>query len=164
MPYSDVALPGLDAKQVHLIFHISWETSGSLYLRSTHCNCFQCEERCDRSEDGFTCRAYTVDYSEKKPLCLLHSDDTIGLGVSSLVTRPNVIYKEEEACLDRTFQTIYKLIFTLYFVVSSTSNSLSRFSYSESVMRRIDYDGYTHHDRALRRTDVRERAWRNLRC
>ncbi|XP_024874980.1 uncharacterized protein LOC112456571 [Temnothorax curvispinosus] len=74
LPYSDVALPGLDLKQ--------------------------CEERCDRSVDGFICRAYTVDYSEEKPLCLLHSDSTIGLGVSSLVTRPNVVYKEQEPCLD----------------------------------------------------------------
>ncbi|XP_011169679.2 uncharacterized protein LOC105202723 isoform X2 [Solenopsis invicta] len=74
LPYSDVALPGLDVKQ--------------------------CEERCDRSTDGFICRAYTVDYSEEKPLCLLHSDSTIGLGVSSLVTRPNVVYKEQEPCLD----------------------------------------------------------------
>jgi len=53
--------------------------------------------------DGFICRAYTVDYSEEKPLCLLHSDTTIGLGVSSLVARPNVIYKEQEPCLDCTF-------------------------------------------------------------
>ncbi|KAL6266982.1 hypothetical protein P5V15_000066 [Pogonomyrmex californicus] len=74
LPYSDVALPGLDVKQ--------------------------CEERCDRSEDGFICRAYTVDYSEKKPLCLLHSDDTIALGASSLVVRPNVVYKEQEPCLN----------------------------------------------------------------
>lgn len=74
LPYSDVVLPGLDVKQ--------------------------CEERCDRSVDGFICRAYTIDYSEERPLCLLHSDSTIGLGVSSLVTRPNVIYKEQEPCLD----------------------------------------------------------------
>ncbi|XP_011872865.1 PREDICTED: uncharacterized protein LOC105564798 [Vollenhovia emeryi] len=74
LPYSDVALPGLDIKQ--------------------------CEERCDRSEDGFICRAYTVDYSEEKPLCLLHSDSTIGLGVSSLVDRSNAVYKEREPCLD----------------------------------------------------------------
>ncbi|KYQ57928.1 hypothetical protein ALC60_02977 [Trachymyrmex zeteki] len=74
LPYSDVALPGLDVKQ--------------------------CEERCDRSVDGFMCRAYTVDYSEKKPLCLLHSDSTIGLGVSSLIPRPNVIYREQEPCID----------------------------------------------------------------
>ncbi|KAL6439360.1 hypothetical protein ACFW04_003895 [Cataglyphis niger] len=78
LPYSDVALPGLDIKQ--------------------------CEEKCDRSENGFICRAYTVDYSEEKPFCLLHSDDTISLGVSSLVARPNVIYKEQEACLDLKVQ------------------------------------------------------------
>ncbi|XP_029179232.1 uncharacterized protein LOC114946745 isoform X3 [Nylanderia fulva] len=78
LPYSDVTLPGLDVKQ--------------------------CEEKCDRSENGFICRAYTVDYSEEKPFCLLHSDDTISLGVSSLVARPNVIYKEQEACLDLKVQ------------------------------------------------------------
>ncbi|KAH0945783.1 hypothetical protein HN011_010617 [Eciton burchellii] len=78
LPYSDVALPGLDTKQ--------------------------CEERCDRSEDGFVCRAYSVDYSEEKPLCLLHSDDTIALGVSSLFAKPNVVYKEQEACLDLRVQ------------------------------------------------------------
>ncbi|XP_050445248.1 uncharacterized protein LOC126848390 isoform X3 [Cataglyphis hispanica] len=78
LPYSDVALPGLDIKQ--------------------------CEEKCDRSENGFICRAYTVDYSEEKPFCLLHSDDTISLGVSSLVARLNVIYKEQEACLDLKVQ------------------------------------------------------------
>ncbi|GAB1866522.1 ZP domain-containing protein [Camponotus japonicus] len=78
LPYSDIALPGLDLKQ--------------------------CEEKCDRSQHGFICRAYTVDYSEEKPFCLLHSDDTISLGVSSLVTRPNVIYKEQEACLDLKVQ------------------------------------------------------------
>lgn len=55
--------------------------------------------------DGFICRAYTVDYSEAKPLCLLHSDSTIGLGVSSLVTRPNAVYREQEPCLDRMFTT-----------------------------------------------------------
>ncbi|XP_072765207.1 uncharacterized protein [Anoplolepis gracilipes] len=78
LPYSEVVLPGLDIKQ--------------------------CEEKCDRSENGFICRAYTVDYSEVKPFCLLHSDDTISLGVSSLVARPNVIYKEQEACLDLKVQ------------------------------------------------------------
>lgn len=78
LPYSDLALPGLNAKQ--------------------------CEERCDRSEDGFVCRSYTIDYSEKRPLCLLHSDDTIGLGVSSLLAKPNVVYKEQEACLDLKVQ------------------------------------------------------------
>ncbi|XP_070170904.1 uncharacterized protein [Polyergus mexicanus] len=78
LPYSDVALPGLDIKQ--------------------------CEEKCDRNENGFICRAYTVDYTEEKPFCLLHSDDTISLGVSSLVARPNVIYKEQEACLDLKVQ------------------------------------------------------------
>ncbi|EZA51621.1 hypothetical protein X777_08805 [Ooceraea biroi] len=78
LPYSDVALPGLNGKQ--------------------------CEERCDRSEDGFVCRAYTVDYSEERPLCLLHSDDTIALGVSSLLAKPNVVYKEQEACLDLKVQ------------------------------------------------------------
>lgn len=78
LPYSDVALPGLDIKQ--------------------------CEEKCDRNQDGFICRAYTVDYSEEKPFCLLHSDDTISLGVSSLVAKPNVVYKEQEACLDLKVQ------------------------------------------------------------
>lgn len=78
LPYADVKLPGLDVKQ--------------------------CEEKCDRSENGFICRAYTVDYSEEKPFCLLHSDDTISLGVSSLVARSNVIYKEQEACLDLKVQ------------------------------------------------------------
>lgn len=75
----------------------------SEYKTSSLDQFFQCEERCDRSEDGFVCRSYTIDYSEKRPLCLLHSDDTIGLGVSSLLAKPNVVYKEQEACLDRTF-------------------------------------------------------------
>ncbi|XP_014479294.1 PREDICTED: uncharacterized protein LOC106746789 isoform X2 [Dinoponera quadriceps] len=78
LPYSDVALPGLDAKR--------------------------CEERCDRGEDGFICRAYTVDYNEDRVFCLLHSDDTIALGVSALIPAPNVIYKEREACLDLRVQ------------------------------------------------------------
>ncbi|XP_032683048.1 uncharacterized protein LOC116849728 isoform X2 [Odontomachus brunneus] len=78
LPYSDVALPGLDAKR--------------------------CEERCDLGEDGFICRAYTVDYNEEKVLCLLHSDDTIALGVSSLIPMPNVVYKERETCLDLKVQ------------------------------------------------------------
>jgi len=101
LPYSDVALPGLDTKQVSLVFPIG-QLQINHEFRSLD-RLFQCEERCDRSEDGFVCRAYSVDYSEEKPLCLLHSDDTIALGVSSLFAKPNVVYKEQEACLDRTF-------------------------------------------------------------
>ncbi|XP_020296222.1 uncharacterized protein LOC109861116 isoform X2 [Pseudomyrmex gracilis] len=78
LPYSDIALLGLDIKH--------------------------CEERCDSNQDGFICRAYTIDYLENKPLCLLHSDNTIGLGVSSLIVKPNVTYKEQEACLDLKVQ------------------------------------------------------------
>ncbi|EFN77857.1 uncharacterized protein LOC105189233 [Harpegnathos saltator] len=79
LPYSDVALPGLDDKR--------------------------CEERCDRGMDGFICRAYTVDHNDrKKTVCQLHSDDTIALGVSSLIPMRNVIYKEREACIDLRVQ------------------------------------------------------------
>ncbi|XP_015511163.2 uncharacterized protein LOC107217955 isoform X2 [Neodiprion lecontei] len=79
MLYSDLRLPGLD------------ET--------------QCEERCDASLDGFNCRGYTVHRSynsitASNLVCLLHADDTIGAGPSSLIYVPDLIYKEREPCLD----------------------------------------------------------------
>ncbi|XP_076241052.1 uncharacterized protein LOC143183416 [Calliopsis andreniformis] len=74
LPYSDIALGNLN------------ET--------------ECERRCDLSIDGFICRAYTFDNSTGVPNCLLHAEDTIGLGVSSLITIKNVIYREREPCLD----------------------------------------------------------------
>nr|XP_034179295.1 uncharacterized protein LOC117603867 isoform X1 [Osmia lignaria] len=60
----------------------------------------QCRQRCDRSVDGFICRGYTMDNSSGEPVCLLHSEDTNGLGVSSLIVASNVIYREREPCLD----------------------------------------------------------------
>ncbi|XP_076630697.1 uncharacterized protein LOC143346465 isoform X1 [Colletes latitarsis] len=74
LPYSDVALTNLDEKQ--------------------------CERRCDLSADGFVCRGYTLDNSSGESLCLLHSEDTVGLGVSSLITTANAVYREREPCLD----------------------------------------------------------------
>ncbi|XP_026674051.1 uncharacterized protein LOC108630827 isoform X2 [Ceratina calcarata] len=74
LPYSDVALPNLDEKQ--------------------------CERRCDLSVDGFICRAYTLDNSTGEPTCLLHSEDTISLGVSSLIDVRRAVYREREPCLD----------------------------------------------------------------
>ncbi|XP_046827463.1 uncharacterized protein LOC124427999 [Vespa crabro] len=75
LPYSDLELPGVDKRE--------------------------CERRCDLGEDGFICRSYTVVYtSNKKPICRLHSEDTLSLGTSSLVNTPNSIYKEREPCLD----------------------------------------------------------------
>ncbi|XP_023287900.1 uncharacterized protein LOC105704404 isoform X2 [Orussus abietinus] len=71
IPYSDVKLQGLDAKQ--------------------------CEERCNLGSDGFVCRGYTI---LNKTTCLLHAEDTISAGVSSLVNQANAIYKEREPCLD----------------------------------------------------------------
>ncbi|XP_043600335.1 uncharacterized protein LOC122575451 isoform X5 [Bombus pyrosoma] len=78
LPYSDVALMDLDEKQ--------------------------CEKRCDSSVDGFICRGYTFANSSGQPLCLLHSEDTTSLGVSSLIDATNVVYREREPCLDRTMQ------------------------------------------------------------
>ncbi|XP_017765268.1 PREDICTED: uncharacterized protein LOC108554479 [Eufriesea mexicana] len=74
LPYSDVALIDLDENQ--------------------------CERRCDSSVDGFVCRGYTFDNSSGEPVCLLHSEDTSSLGVSSLITVANAIYREREPCLD----------------------------------------------------------------
>ncbi|XP_076302864.1 uncharacterized protein LOC143221268 [Lasioglossum baleicum] len=74
LPYSDVALTDLDENQ--------------------------CESRCDSSVDGFVCRGYTFDNSSGEPVCLLHSEDTTSLGVSSLITLANAIYREREPCLD----------------------------------------------------------------
>ncbi|XP_033308116.1 uncharacterized protein LOC117209818 [Bombus bifarius] len=74
LPYSDVALMDLDEKQ--------------------------CEKRCDSSVDGFICRGYTFANSSGQPLCLLHSEDTTSLGVSSLIDATNVVYREREPCLD----------------------------------------------------------------
>ncbi|CAL7938353.1 unnamed protein product [Xylocopa violacea] len=75
LPYSEVALTNLDEKQ--------------------------CENRCDLSVDGFICRGYTVDTSRTgEPICLLHSEDTSSLGVSSLIDATNAIYREREPCLD----------------------------------------------------------------
>ncbi|CAK9824833.1 hypothetical protein ANTRET_LOCUS2937 [Anthophora retusa] len=74
LPYSDVALTNLDQKQ--------------------------CERRCDLSVDGFVCRGYTLDNSSGELICLLHSEDTNSLGVSSLIDVPRAIYREREPCLD----------------------------------------------------------------
>nr|XP_012146929.1 PREDICTED: uncharacterized protein LOC100880315 isoform X3 [Megachile rotundata] len=74
LPYSDVALTNLDEKQ--------------------------CQRRCELSMDGFVCRGYTVDDSSGELTCLLHSEDTNSLGVSSLITAPSAIYREREPCLD----------------------------------------------------------------
>ncbi|XP_043280944.1 uncharacterized protein [Venturia canescens] len=75
LPYSDLKVPGLGI--------------------------LQCEQRCNAGNDGFLCRSYTIDNSTYgQPVCLLHSDDTIGAGVSSLVDKPGVIYKEREPCLN----------------------------------------------------------------
>nr|ARK20012.1 venom protein [Ampulex compressa] len=74
LPYSEISLPGLDIEQ--------------------------CEQRCDLGVDRFICRSYTVVYSAEGPDCLLHSEDTTSLGVSSLLPAPNAIYKEREPCLD----------------------------------------------------------------
>ncbi|XP_017796564.1 PREDICTED: uncharacterized protein LOC108577858 [Habropoda laboriosa] len=74
LPYSDVALTDLDQKQ--------------------------CERRCDLSVDGFVCRGYTLDNSSGELVCLLHSEDTNSLGVSSLIDMPHAIYREREPCLD----------------------------------------------------------------
>ncbi|XP_076678030.1 uncharacterized protein LOC143374068 isoform X2 [Andrena cerasifolii] len=74
LPYSDVALSSLNEKE--------------------------CERKCDLSLDGFICRGYTMDNSSGVPVCLLHSEDTIGLSVSSLVPVKNVVYREREPCLD----------------------------------------------------------------
>lgn len=60
----------------------------------------QCERRCDASMDGFICRGYTFDNSSGKPICLLHSEDTTSLGVSSLIDATKTIYRERELCLD----------------------------------------------------------------
>ncbi|XP_066595926.1 uncharacterized protein [Prorops nasuta] len=74
LPYSDVAIYNLTAKQ--------------------------CENRCDLSEDGFICKAYTINStSSDRTICLLHSEDTTSLGVSSLVNAPGLLYKEREPCL-----------------------------------------------------------------
>lgn len=50
--------------------------------------------------DGFICRGYTFDNSSGKPVCLLHSEDTTSLGVSSLIDATKTIYRERELCLD----------------------------------------------------------------
>ncbi|KZC11093.1 PREDICTED: uncharacterized protein LOC107189204 [Dufourea novaeangliae] len=74
LPYSDVALINYDEKQ--------------------------CERSCDSSGHGFLCRGYTLDNSTGESICLLHSEDTNGLGVSSLIPAANAIYREREPCLD----------------------------------------------------------------
>ncbi|KAK9308878.1 hypothetical protein QLX08_001291 [Tetragonisca angustula] len=74
LPYSDVALMSFDEKQ--------------------------CKRRCDSSVDGFICRGYTFDNSLGDGVCLLHSEDTTSLGVSSLIDAANMVYKEREPCLD----------------------------------------------------------------
>ncbi|KAJ8681895.1 hypothetical protein QAD02_017687 [Eretmocerus hayati] len=75
MPYSDLKVEGLDAKQ--------------------------CEHRCDKSNDGFLCRAYGIEYSTSMaPTCYLHSEDTIGAGVSTLVHSSTGYFKEREPCID----------------------------------------------------------------
>ncbi|XP_076295009.1 uncharacterized protein LOC143216107 [Lasioglossum baleicum] len=74
LPYSDVALTNVDQKQ--------------------------CERSCDANDHGFFCRGYTMDNSSGAPICLLHAEDTVGLGVSSLVPMANAIYREREPCLD----------------------------------------------------------------
>ncbi|XP_076651481.1 uncharacterized protein LOC143358317 [Halictus rubicundus] len=74
LPYSDVALANVDEKQ--------------------------CERSCDSNDYGFLCRGYTLDNSTGAPMCLLHAEDTVGLGVSSLVPTANAIYREREPCLD----------------------------------------------------------------
>ncbi|XP_076229202.1 uncharacterized protein LOC116433417 isoform X2 [Nomia melanderi] len=74
LPYSDVALMNSDENQ--------------------------CERSCDSSRHGFLCKGYTLDNSTGESICLLHSEDTSGLGVSSLVPAMNAIYREREPCLD----------------------------------------------------------------
>ncbi|XP_015604224.1 uncharacterized protein LOC107272038 [Cephus cinctus] len=76
--YSDARIPGLDFKE--------------------------CEERCDSGIDGFICRAYTIDHSTNQSICLLHSDDLLSVGVSSLITKPEVTYREREPCLELKVQ------------------------------------------------------------
>ena len=62
----------------------------------------QCEQRCNSGKDGFVCKSFTVNTrTSRKPICRLHSDDTIGAGVSSLIRTPGVTYKEREPCLNR---------------------------------------------------------------
>ncbi|XP_006563620.1 uncharacterized protein LOC726353 isoform X2 [Apis mellifera] len=78
LPYSDFALSNLNEEQ--------------------------CERRCDASMDGFICRGYTFDNSSGKPVCLLHSEDTTSLGVSSLIDATKTIYRERELCLDLRVQ------------------------------------------------------------
>ncbi|XP_015108337.1 uncharacterized protein LOC107035452 isoform X1 [Diachasma alloeum] len=78
LPYADLKIQGLGAKQ--------------------------CEARCNASRDGFICRAFTLanstGHGENSSTCLLHSHDTISTGVSALVKRAHVIYKEREPCLN----------------------------------------------------------------
>lgn len=45
-----------------------------------------------------------MEYAQgKAPSCLLHSDDTIGAGVSTLVTTARAFYKEREPCIDSNY-------------------------------------------------------------
>nr|XP_033342757.1 uncharacterized protein LOC117229920 isoform X1 [Megalopta genalis] len=74
LPYSEVALAGIDEKQ--------------------------CERSCDSNDHGFLCRGYTLENSTGDPICLLHAEDTSGLGVSSLIPTANAVYREREPCLD----------------------------------------------------------------
>ncbi|KAL7301175.1 hypothetical protein TKK_0006146 [Trichogramma kaykai] len=81
MPYSDFAVTGLSPKQ--------------------------CEKRCDASSDGFICRAYTIEFAAEStnlPTCYLHSEDTIGAGVSVLAHTARAFYKEREPCIDVTVE------------------------------------------------------------
>ncbi|XP_058797709.1 uncharacterized protein LOC131667947 isoform X2 [Phymastichus coffea] len=83
LPYSDARIEGLDGKQ--------------------------CEQRCDESRDGFLCRAYGIEYSRTgEPTCFLHSDDTMGAGVSTLLAVSNAFYKEREPCIDMTVRCTNK--------------------------------------------------------
>ncbi|XP_034943908.1 uncharacterized protein [Chelonus insularis] len=70
-------------------------------IKLSNLNERQCEERCNAANDGFICRGFTVNYEiQDSPVCLLHSDDTISAGVSSLIKRNNVVYREREPCLN----------------------------------------------------------------
>ena len=118
MPYSDLKVVGLNAKQVSarafsltktdtFVFSYYQCTNFSAiihFLQNLHL--LKCERRCDDNNDGFLCRAYGIEYSNANvPTCFLHSEDTIGAGVSSLVTSPNSFFKEREPCIDSNFST-----------------------------------------------------------
>ncbi|CAB0033015.1 unnamed protein product, partial [Trichogramma brassicae] len=71
-----------------------------------HITLSDCEKRCDASSDGFICRAYTIEFAAEStnlPTCYLHSEDTIGAGISVLAHTARAFYKEREPCIDAFF-------------------------------------------------------------